>query len=459
MQGYTDRNTFFAVGLLLAITKYCVDSAIAGLVFNHSWSLENYWAGRQIVLLLSAGETERRFLVWMLLFSIPFVWAGIALIVRRLRSAGLPLWLAMVFFVPIINIMLFILLSMLPTAEPAGQEREHSVFEQSDVAPSSLVYRGLAILTTALVGTGLTFFGVHGMGNYGVGLFASLPFCLGLISALLLDQRGPIGFKACITAALLSVTIAALILFLIAFEGMLCIVMAAPIWLTCAALGGVVGYFIQQYTRDRKAVAIAIVGLTLILPIMMGAEALLKRDSDVSCVRTVLEIDAKPDEVWRRVIAFPRLKEPTEIYFRLGVAYPTDATIVGYGVGAERRCNFSTGAFVEPIEIWDEPHLLKFSVTHNPPPLRELSFYREIHPPHLDGFLVSRAGQFRLTPLAGGKTLLEGTTWYQNDMGPSAYWRLWSDAIIHRIHLRVLRHIKQLSESAETVEAFNSEKP
>jgi hypothetical protein len=31
-------------------------------------------------------------------------------------------------------------------------------------------------------------------------------------------------------------------------------------------------------------------------------------------------------------------------------------------------------------------------------------------------------------------------------MWPSAYWQLWSDAIIHRIHLRVLRHIKSLAE-------------
>jgi hypothetical protein len=40
-----------------------------------------------------------------------------------------------------------------------------------------------------------------------------------------------------------------------------------------------------------------------------------------------------------------------------------------------------------------------------------------------------------------------GTTWYTNRMWPAAYWSLWSDAIIHRIHGRVLRHIQQLAES------------
>ena len=68
--------------------------------------------------------------------------------------------------------------------------------------------------------------------------------------------------------------------------------------------------------------------------------------------------------------------------------------------------------------------------------------YSHIHPPHLRGFLVSEGGQFLLTPLPNGGTRLEGTTWYQHGLWPSAYWRFWSDAIIHRIHLRVLTHIR-----------------
>ena len=59
--------------------------------------------------------------------------------------------------------------------------------------------------------------------------------------------------------------------------------------------------------------------------------------------------------------------------FRTGVAYPTEARIDGSGPGAIRKCQFSTGAFVEPITVWDEPHLLRFRVTHNPAPLGEWS--------------------------------------------------------------------------------------
>lgn len=118
----------------------------------------------------------------------------------------------------------------------------------------------------------------------------------------------------------------------------------------------------------------------------------------------------------------------------------------GRGFGAIRRCRFSTGDFVEPITVWDARRRLAFSVSAQPPPMKELSPWGDVQPPHLDGFLRSRRGEFRVERLPGGRTRLVGTTWYENRMWPAAYWRGWSDALIHRIHTRVLRHVARLSE-------------
>ena len=70
-------------------------------------------------------------------------------------------------------------------------------------------------------------------------------------------------------------------------------------------------------------------------------------------------------------------------------------------VVASENPDFSTGAFVEPITAWEPPHRLAFSVQSTPPPMDELSF-REVTPPHLEGFFVSRRGEFRLEPLPAG---------------------------------------------------------
>jgi hypothetical protein len=135
--------------------------------------------------------------------------------------------------------------------------------------------------------------------------------------------------------------------------------------------------------------------------------------------------------------------------FKTGIAYPIRAEINGQGPGAVRHCVFSTGAFVEPITVWDEPRLLQFDVTSQPAAMEEMSLYTDLRPPHLEHYLISKKGQFQLTALADGTTRLEGTTWYQNRFWPAFYWHFWSDYIIHRIHYRVLAHIKTLAEGEQ----------
>lgn len=127
------------------------------------------------------------------------------------------------------------------------------------------------------------------------------------------------------------------------------------------------------------------------------------------------------------------------------------ARIDGQGVGAVRYCEFSTGAFIEPITVWQPPvssamGLLRFDVIESPPPLQEWS-WTGIDPPHLHDFLVSRQGQFELIRLPDGRTRLEGTTWYEHAILPDVYWRLWSDWIIGRVHAEVLDHVKHLAEA------------
>jgi hypothetical protein len=218
--------------------------------------------------------------------------------------------------------------------------------------------------------------------------------------------------------------------------------MAVPLILPVGALGGVLGKAIADSTRRP---AIELLGAILALPVFALCESAVV-DSPEFCVITSTEVNATPDTVWANVIAFPDLPAERAWYFAWGIACPERARIVGRGAGATRYCDFTTGSFVEPITTWDEPNRLAFDVTQQPPPMFELSPYSHVHPPHLDGYLRSTHGEFRLVALPGGRTRLEGRTWYQFEMFPQTYWTLWSDLVIHRIHERVLEHIKDLSE-------------
>lgn len=280
--------------------------------------------------------------------------------------------------------------------------------------------------------------------SYGFSLFVGAPFTLGMISVLLFGFSRPQPLGACLAVAMAATAAAGVAILLVALEGFICLIMAAPIAFTLSLFGAVVGYAIQSrpWLYDQAlTVTLAVLGA---LPALMAAESANEPEPAVRAIHTEVIIAAPPDKVWPHVIAFPPLPEPEDWLFRAGVAYPQKAVIHGSGVGAVRHCIFSTGTFVEPIDVWDPPSLLRFRVTEQPHSMQEWSPYH-IHPAHLH-YLQSHKGQFRLEALPAGRTRLVGTTWYSNRMWPAAYWNLWSDHIIHRIHSRVLTHIQKLAE-------------
>ena len=276
-------------------------------------------------------------------------------------------------------------------------------------------------------------------GVYGLTIFILFPVLLGGLASWAFCPST--GGQAAGLGALI-VVIALCSLLIVGLEGLGCLAMTLPLALPLGALGS----WLVYYARSSKAATRGGVAMLLLLP-----PASLTWDARVQPpvfeVRSAITIAAPPEQVWQHVVTFSELPEPREWFFRAGLAYPKRAHIVGSGVGAIRYCEFSTGPFVEPIEVWDEPRLLRFRVSENPAPMNEWSPYARVLPRHLHGYLISKQGQFRLTRLPNNQTLLEGTTWYQHGLWPAQYWRWWSDAIIHRIHLRVLNHIRTLAEA------------
>ncbi len=296
---------------------------------------------------------------------------------------------------------------------------------------------GITILISGL----FTLWGIYKVEQYGIALFIFTPFFIGCFSTILYGYNRTISKGDRYDIAFLTLAIFSGCLLCFAIEGIICMVMAAPIAILFTWFGTLFGY----YTIDKTPNSGPTIMLILIcsLPTMAFIE---KNDEPtLSSVVTSIEINASPEIVWNNVIEFPQLNEPTEFLFKTGIAYPINAKIIGTGVGAVRHCNFTTGSFVEPITVWDKPRLLKFDVVEQPAPMKELSFW-DIDAPHLHDYFVSKQGQFKLTELPNGNTLLEGTTWYYHNIKPAMYWQIWSNHIIHKIHDRVLIHIKTTSE-------------
>jgi hypothetical protein len=301
----------------------------------------------------------------------------------------------------------------------------------------------IAIVIPASCSWMFTIAGIFLFRDYGLTLFVIIPLFIGVSATILGGYGVEHTYKQVLSITAMSVLTYCAGLLIFALEGLICILMAAPLGIVIASVGTIIGEAIIKFKKGSPLTVLA--GLALLVPLMMSFENLTKDEPGIYAVTTSVVIDAPKEKVWEKVVAFSKIDEPKELLFRAGVAYPTHAEIIGSGVGAIRYCNFSTGRFVEPITTWNAPDLLQFSVKEMPEPLKEISPY-DIQPTHLHGYFVSTKGEFRLTTTADNKTLLEGTTWYYHKIAPATYWQLWTTHILHKIHNRVLQHIKKDAE-------------
>ena len=431
------RRAYALSGFGLAALKASVDVGVIRFVSGATLTpleyLHPFYAARAAALEFVPSGV----LLALALWTLPFLWIGASMTMRRAIDAGVNPHVVLLFFLPPLNLVLMLVLCFLPSrpraAEPATSRR---MLEGS--LPAGLLAVGL----TALFTTGMMLFSVYVAREYGHLLFFGVPFLGGMCAGAVYNGRGPRSLRGTLLVATASLAVTCGLLLMIGLEGLGCIALMLPLALPVALGGAAFGWgFAQKRTpRPRDALLPA-----LLAPLVALAEP---APSGAFEVASALEIDAPPALVWPNVIGFSELPPPDHWVFATGIAYPVRAVIQGEGVGAVRHCEFTTGPFVEPITHWEPPVRLAFDVAQRPEPMEEWSFYERVHPPHLESSFRAVRGEFRLIALEGGRTRLEGSTWYELELAPTGYWRVIADWIVHRIHTRVLAHVRTLSESA-----------
>ena len=439
------RRTYCLAGFSLAAVKYLGDALLVASATGTFWKPTDYLHTTRSLFNTALPGAPEWLIPALAVWAIPFLWIGVTLTLRRAIDAGVSLWWAMLFFVPFVNYLLMAAFCLIPSSLPsAGTTRLEMPAGKRMSSAALAVAAGICF---ALV---MTVSAVLLKGEYGYALFFGAPFGMCALTAFLFNKRYPATVAETLNVTTILLLSVAGVLLLFAFEGVLCILMALPIGLGVGFLGAIAG---RTMARWGQGVVPPAVSAMLLLPIFAALEPPNMTHLVLREVRSSIVVNAPPERVWPHVIAFSPLPNPTDPVFRLGIAYPESAHIEGAGAHAVRYCVFSTGAFVEPITDWEPGKRLGFDVASSPDPLRELSIYANLSPPHLRGYLRSRRGEFRLVSLPGGRTQLEGSTWYEIEMAPQAYWQVWSDFLIHRIHRRVLDHIKAEAESSSNAPA------
>ncbi len=458
------RGAFVGRAAALVAAKGAIDLALAA-AFGRSFSLWFYVTPTSSPLWSPPTAAAGWFggsgaggAYWLLVVAcaIPFAAIGLALTIRRLRDAGLSPWLAAFFFAPFLKLVFFVALAVAPTrARTRVVEVRAGPFRSTtiDMGPEPTTTpkrRAIALAAGTLAGDALALasmgISVGLLRDYGWPLMIATPAIAGFVATWVYARMWKPTAGGAVLVTFTTFVIGMVMLGVAAIEGFGCITMLAPLFFGEALLGALLA---QQLARVAEGPPYATLGSSLVmLPVAFAAHGASPPSPEESLpIESSVVVHAPADVVWKRVVAFPPLPAPTEALFRAGIAAPLAATIDGEGVGAVRRCEFTTGTFVEPIDVWRPGRELGFSVASQPDPMRELTLYRGPRPPHLDGYLQSTRGQFLLEPLPDGSTRLTGRTWYRVHTEPVAYWRVWGDSIIHAIHMRVLEHVKGLAEA------------
>ncbi len=163
-KGTAGRGRYALVGLIGFALKHNMDRVLSTAVFEREWGLFNYWISP--VEFPSLTDADARFLLAMAAMSLPFIWVGLAMTLKRLRSAGLPAWGVAFFFLPFLNLLFFLVLCVLPERTPRAATRRESWLDR--VIPIHPIgSAAIGLLATNALGLPVVLLATEGLGNYG----------------------------------------------------------------------------------------------------------------------------------------------------------------------------------------------------------------------------------------------------------------------------------------------------
>ncbi|HWZ04288.1 MAG TPA: hypothetical protein VNX40_11810 [Mucilaginibacter sp.] len=261
--------------------------------------------------------------------------------------------------------------------------------------------------------------------------FVIIPLLMGMISAwfwqdLQLPSRKLLLYSAynCFLAILLS--------YIFLGEGIICLIIVSPLIFCFVIAGAFIGR--NLYKRNNDTLNVSVV---LALAFVFIGDAFWGNHQYENEVSDTMIVHATPDKIWKNVVSFKRIEQKNTFWlFKIGMPSPIESTVEGNYVGAGRKCIFSNGyVFDERIATYAPGKDLTFDIVNQP------------KDPEIMNHIDIIRGQFTLKDNGDGTTTLIGNSWYKLYVFPVWYYDIWAQSITRNVHLRVMQHIKELSET------------
>lgn len=283
-----------------------------------------------------------------------------------------------------------------------------------------------------------------GQSLFGLGFLFLVPLAIGLVLGVVIQRLWPrtsgLGVASWAAGAIF-------ILSIFTGPGVICVIMAFPIWLPMLLLGGVLSNWVIQRPLITQAAAM------LIITILAGGAWLQDSREEYLEQRFTVErsvvIAAAPEGVWPHLLRLNGLTraegQRTVSHDWLGVPRPLEAIVRGEGVGAVRTGRWDGGVwFEEHVTVWESNRQLSWRFV-----FPEGSTFTSVDQ-HIDPRgpnLVVERGGYSIEPLANGFSRLSLYTTYSARTALNDYASLWGERILGDVQANILSIIKARAEA------------
>lgn len=274
-----------------------------------------------------------------------------------------------------------------------------------------------------------------------------VPLVIGLITAYHHDNLTSSRKIAIISMPIFAILGLVGISVLAGKEGIICALMALPVFLIMALIGGFIG--VRIFKRNKKNDKLY-VSLFLILPFLITPfENYLGLTDKIFKEHTSIEINATDKVVWDNITRVKEISEDennNSLFQFMGFPRPIEAELDTVAIGGIRKAIFARGLFfMETVTQMQPNRVLAFDIIADP---------KSIPPKALDEHVMVGGkyfdvleGKYEIEKVNDKKIILHLTSQFRISTRFNFYSGLWSKLIMKDIQENILDIIKKRSEA------------
>ena len=263
--------------------------------------------------------------------------------------------------------------------------------------------------------------------DYGASFFVLFPFAVGF-------SIGTLEKKHQVSASLIfGLLIFMGLLLASALEGLVCVLMALPIFVIMILLGSwVQKRLLKKPPKDDRKLMISMTPIVILL-IASPIEQMIMPEPKVITIENSIKLNYPPELVFDEVKQMEKLDAEKPMGLWMGLPAPYKCELEADSVGALRYCHFENGQIIAQITKYEKGKILEMDVINYTLTGR-------------DWFQFVDA-VYRFEELSSGVTKITRTSSYKSMLNPGFYWRPLEAWGIDQEHQFVLNSLKKnLSE-------------